>query len=199
MEGKQVIYTGLAFTDPATNSTAGVVLVNDTKTLWSYPADSLAYCDDPTPGVAVLGLLYRSVNGSQEVQQFLLDNSTTLRPLLPNECVQVDTGLAPSPSPARPDLQGPRYDRPTYLSVPVSYCLYFDTNCAGLEAANYFCANVTTSLLGTSYTAAADFSAPLPVPPDPDPRGISTVSPAFNITCSSHYSSCSTFEYITCA
>lgn len=108
-------------------------------------------------------------------------------------------GPAPSPSPAGPDLQGPRYDRPTYLSVPISYCLYFDTNCTGLEAANYFCANVTTSLLGTSYTAAADFSAPLPVPPDPDPRAISTVSPAFNITCSSHYSSCSTFEYITCA
>lgn len=49
----QVMYTGLAFTDPATNSTAGVVLVNDTKSLWSYPADSLAYCDDPTPGAAM--------------------------------------------------------------------------------------------------------------------------------------------------
>lgn len=108
-------------------------------------------------------------------------------------------GLAEAPAPSGLDLEGPRYERPTYLSVPISYCLYFNSNCTGLEAANYFCANVTTSLLGTSYTAAVDFSAPVPVPPDADPRAVSTVSPAFNITCSSHYADCSTFEWITCA
>jgi len=52
----QVAYTGLRLKDEEDLQWA-VLFFNDTKTFWLFPADKLAYCDQPHPGMWAGGWL----------------------------------------------------------------------------------------------------------------------------------------------